>query len=296
MKKNNAFTMIELAIVVIIMALLLAGGFEGAKFFLLQNQIKATLTKMSAIQNALDIYVIQNGKLPCPAGLKTSNGIAATSCSGSNPTTGISYISSPPTATGGVPYETLNIPADLAYDAWKNKFTYKVAYAATTNIRKMNNTSTKIYLYNNIYSTSYQITNQVVYSIASHGPNKKGGYNANTNTQISTSGLSTNELYNTTGYSMNIYFSNKKKGDDLVRYKTAMQLLTDTNIEDVSCYIISSTITTLASNNSISPTPTFSIPSGNYLDYNNEIKSTSSPKYKIKCFKYGRLGIYRDDE
>ena len=77
---SKGFTMIELSIVIIIMGLLFVGSFEANKHFMIQHNIKATIIKLNAIQNALDIYVIENGKLPCPAGLKSSSGESVSTC------------------------------------------------------------------------------------------------------------------------------------------------------------------------------------------------------------------------
>ena len=67
MKNGRGFSLVELAIVVVVIALLLVTTFEGGEYFLLQNQIKSTNVKLNAIQKAMEIYVRRTGHLPCPS-------------------------------------------------------------------------------------------------------------------------------------------------------------------------------------------------------------------------------------
>ena len=294
MKFNSkGFTMIELSIVIIIMGLLFVGSFEANKHFMIQHNIKATIIKLNAIQNALDIYVIENGKLPCPAGLKSSNGESVSTCSATNSTSGIYVSSGSGIVSGAVPYEELNLTPDISHDSWNGKIIYSVSIAATSNIRKMNNSAysgIKIYY----DSTSNLITDRALYSLASNGKNKFGAFDFKKNSKLSTTGIGTYEAKNVgdSYTNENVYFSDYKTNDDIVRYKTRMQIINDTKLEDVNCLVNSTVISKLLTSNNISDSPSFSIPSGNYLGYNEEIESTSK-KYKVKCFKYGRLGIFK---
>ena len=193
MKVRNSygFTLVELSIVIIILTLLVGGSIDLTNTFLLQSQIKATEQKIEIIQNALDMYVLHYGKLPCPTGLKQGTGTAAASCSTNNVTTGVFYYTN--TARGGVPYATLNLSPDVAQDGWRNKFTYVVdVRATTTNIDKLVPTLAHITVYNN--SVSNQITNKALYALVSHGKNKMGGYGMSNSTMVSISGISAEEL------------------------------------------------------------------------------------------------------
>ncbi len=294
MEKNfKGFTMVELSIVIIIIGLLFIGSFEAGKHFMLQNNIKATIIKLNAIQNALDIYVIENGKLPCPAGLKVSSGESASSCSATNATTGIYVTSGSGIVRGGVPYKELNLTPDISHDSWNGKIIYSVSIDATNNIRKMNNSSySGIKIYDN--GTTKLITDRALYSLVSNGKNKFGAFDFKSNSKLSTTGIGTYESRNLgdSYTNENVYFSDYKTNDDILKYKTRMQIINDTKLEDISCRIDNTIISNLLNSNSISDSPSFSIPAGNYLGYNEEIESTSK-KYKVKCFKYGRLGIFK---
>ncbi len=302
MLKNSAFSMVELAIVIVVIGLLMSGTFEASKYFLLQNQIKSTNIKLNAIQNALEIYAMENGKLPCPAGLKKDDGKSASSCTTNNTANGI-YVNNS-VATGAVPYIDLNLTKDIANDAWNGKILYSVNTTTTTTSTSTNSTSgitkliptqVRIKVYDNANATDNLISDTVVYTLVSNGKNKFGAFDSKRNSQLSSSGAKTAESTNLATYSaqnVKIFISDDSYGDDIVRYKTRMQLLHDAKIENIFCYITTTIVNQLKTDNNISAT--FSLPS-TYIPYNHEIEDSSN-EYKIKCFKYGRLGIFKYDD
>ena len=300
MNKNlKAFTLLELSIVIVVISLIFIGGFETSKYFMNQNNINATIVKLNTIQNALDIYVIENGKLPCPAGLKKNNGVSVLSCNSTNTTDGIYITSESGVVSGAVPYEDLNLTPDVSHDSWNGKIVYSVSVDATKDIKKMNNASYKgIKIYDNLISR--MITDRAIYSLVSNGKNKFGAFDYKTNSKLPITGIGGYESKNVadSNTNENVYFSNHKiddkTNDDLLKYKTRMQIINETNLEDISCFIDSGVISKLVDSSSIpeESTPVFVVPTENYLGYNDEIESTDN-KYKIKCFKYGRLGIFK---
>lgn len=290
MYRKNGFSLLELSIVLIIMSMLLTLGIESSKYILKQSYIKSTISKLQSIQNAIDIYLIQNGKLPCPAPLKNNSGEAVNTCNYNNEIDGIFYNNG--IATGMVPFKDLNLTPDIVRDAWNNKITYNVLVDATNNIKNMNNDFDGIIIYND-NTTQTEITDKAIYTIISHGENQLGAYHFYNNTQNSKDNITEEENYNTPNNNSNIkiYFNNSKTKDDLLKYKTKMQIIYDNNIEDINCYIDNIVISNLIVDNNISSSPSFSLPSNNYLNFNEKIESNDN-KFIIKCFKYGRLGIY----
>ena len=278
MFKKNAFSMIELAIVIAVLSILMSGSFEASKYLLQQNKIKSTNLKLNAIQNAIDIFVIENGRLPCPASYTTTTGKEAASCSSAS--TGIYYNNT--TASGAVPYATLGLTSDMMYDAWKNKIIYSVnSTTATINtstssvsgvVRLVPKTA-RIKIYNNSNTSANLITSEAAYTLLSPGKDRV----PKAENKVDSSALN-----------LKVYIADKSNGDDLLRYKTRMQILFDTKMEDVYCYVNSDAITRLKSLNG---NATMSFSTG-YLAYNSELTDTTN-KYKLKCFKYGRLGVYK---
>ncbi len=301
--KNSGFTLLELSIVLLIASMLATFSVGIGKFFLEQNKIRATQIKLRTIANALDIYLIQHDKLPCPAGLKKSTGTALTSCSSSNVTEGV-YVNNS-VARGWVPYEELDLTNDVVYDEWNSKIVYSVPIAMLSNFSKLNDNFDGISVYND--SKSELITNEAIYTLVSHGKNGLGAFDKKGN-QKSDTGISSLEKTNVAASSLSnsdefIYFTKKtcddddtKKCDDLGRYATKMQVVVDNDIKEISCYIGGGVLGDLATKYGCD----FSAGTyGNYLPYGASINSAGSDncdnKYKLICLKYGQLEVMQND-
>ena len=261
MKKDSGFSLIELSVVILIIGLLLVTSFEGSKYFLIQNQIKATNVKLNAIQRAIEIYVRRTGHLPCPAPLaKTSGSSNVDNCDtlSNNGNDGIYRIKQ--ILVGGVPYRDLDLTADLSHDAWGGKFVYSIYVPAGKNIRELQDNNEYLEIYENAKDDNNLITNNAVYSLVSAGRNKYGAFDFNTNTQLKW-GRMEGGVEQKNGPDNDkkriIYFSDQTKGDDIVRYKTKTQLIVDTELEDLNCCISNDIITNLKESLGITETITF---------------------------------------
>lgn len=136
---QGGFTLAEIAIAFVIIALLLAGSLIP---FASQVELKNnsdTRRTMDQIKEALIGFVQINGRLPCPArgatrfgttdssyGESFSAGVEQLATTGA--TSGSCY-----TAVGVVPWSTLGVPET---DAWGRRFTYRVAPAFADDISK----------------------------------------------------------------------------------------------------------------------------------------------------------------
>ena len=203
--KNYGFTLVELSVVLIIIALIIAStapayvkGADTARF-------TATKNKLVAITTALNTYYAKNHRLPCPAsgsvtsttaagslttgqsgfGLEiyTTNGVGACDLSvagNSGNTTlptgtfrylgndGASYI-----RQGTLPIKVLGLPDDMMYDGYKNKFTYAVTEKFTTSA-----VAGIITVNDGISSTAIpnSIMNNAVFVVVSHGKDGDGAW------------------------------------------------------------------------------------------------------------------------
>lgn len=304
MKKDSGFTLIELSVVILIISLLLVTSFEGSKYFLIQNQIKATNVKLNAIQRAIEIYVRRTGHLPCPAPLKLTSGSSnVDDCSTLSNNDGDGIYKKDQILVGGVPYRDLDLTADLSHDSWGGKFVYSIYLPAAKNIRELQDNNDYLKIYENDFdddNNNNLITKNAVYSLVSMGRNKYGAYEFNTNNKITSTKASTEEQKNWAdgdNEKVVVYFSDRTKGDDIVRYKTKTQLIADTELEDLNCCISNDIIDNLKESLGITETITFTesgISGTTKCDmlYNEEIESDGK-EYKLKCFKYGRLGILK---
>jgi len=125
------FTLAELAIAMVIIALLLASAFIPLSTQMDLRAISDTQRSMDGIKEAIVGYAQANGRLPCPALATTATGNSTAGVEqinttpAGNPTnlaTGFPY--SPCTyAIGVLPWVTLGVPET---DAWGRRFTYRV--------------------------------------------------------------------------------------------------------------------------------------------------------------------------
>jgi prepilin-type N-terminal cleavage/methylation domain-containing protein len=119
-KKQAGFTLVELAVVVLLASLLLTMGITTLKAQLAQGALSATKKKQEIIKDALVTYVSKYKRLPCPA-INISGGLDAT--------TRVTTLPPPNCITnlGLVPYQELGLPLSAALDGWENYFTYAVS-------------------------------------------------------------------------------------------------------------------------------------------------------------------------
>jgi prepilin-type N-terminal cleavage/methylation domain-containing protein len=113
---QNGFSLIEMAIVLMIVGLLLGGMLVPLSAQMEQRNVSDTQKALSDIKEAIIGYALANGQLPCPADPSIATGSA---------NAGISRTTCTSTAnsTGVLPWATLGVNET---DAWGNRFTYRV--------------------------------------------------------------------------------------------------------------------------------------------------------------------------
>lgn len=137
-RRGRGFTLTELAVVLMIVALLTGGLIASLSAQQDLRQIQETRTTLATARDALLGYAAANGRLPCPATAAANTGVAA-------PDTGIGACTTDPGNDYFVPAVTLGIgPTDergYLIDAWGNRIRYRLtavstwAYAKTGQIR-----------------------------------------------------------------------------------------------------------------------------------------------------------------
>ena len=141
-RAQGGFSLVEIAVVLIIVGLALGTGIAIFQARVEQAQIDTTRTRAEAIRQALVAHVARTYRLPCPAapglvsgaaGYNVEQGGGTAAC-----TTGSGLVNNvggaPPlgVSRGTVPCTTLGLTEETCLDAWGSRFTYFVSNAATT--------------------------------------------------------------------------------------------------------------------------------------------------------------------
>ncbi|MBE0627201.1 MAG: type II secretion system protein [Burkholderiales bacterium] len=201
---QSGFSLVELAIVMLIVSILLAGVLMPLS---MQREVRSyadTKKTMDDIREALIGFALANGRLPCPATKNLADGTAG---AGTEALTGNACAAT----SGVIPWVTLNVPET---DEWGGRFTYRVtstfgdtyanstwgctpganpaspasfALCASGDMKIQSRTTAK---------AAYDLTNLALPAVfVSHGKNGRGAYRSN-GVQIAPAPGGTDELTN----------------------------------------------------------------------------------------------------
>lgn len=133
---QSGFTLIEVAIVLALVGIIVAGAAFAYPRYVYRLQVEATNKQLNTVMTVLSAYVQRNNRLPCPA-LPTGNGLEnkpVTSTSGDQNCFDNTDADTLYENTSGVlPWRELGIPETMARDAWGRLITYKPAAQLTLN-------------------------------------------------------------------------------------------------------------------------------------------------------------------
>lgn len=185
LKKPRAFSLTELSVVMVIIAILITTSLSSSLTGSNNARIVNTNARISEIYKALGNYVAANGRLPCPASLKKVKGVdsdygAEVSCSSISADNGIYQSSSQANLIfGALPVKTLGLSNEMAEDGFESKFVYVVNKDTTIASNFGIETSDNII----IRESSRTVESAAMFAIISHGANKAGAYASRSSTQ-----------------------------------------------------------------------------------------------------------------
>ncbi len=197
----KGFSIVELALVLIIFGMVISTVMLGYKYYLNRNQADTTAETFNEVGTALFEFQIQEGRYPCPARLAAAPSDAdygVENCAGAFVAAGrdVDMDGTPENALiGGVPFRTLIDPnndgdfADSpypdfteknAFDFWGNKKTYVVS-EPLTNALTFHQDSGVIDIIDENRDSLLEVQGTAQALIISHGQNRKGAYTRNGN-------------------------------------------------------------------------------------------------------------------
>ncbi len=150
----QGFTLVEMAMVLVIVGLLLGGGLTVLSTQIEQQKVKGTERQLEEVKEALIGFALVNGRLPCPA-VSAVNGAEKTTCT------------TEATASGFIPWTTLGVNK---MDGWNKVIRYSVtpAFANVTPFR-LSTVPTKTVQARNATGALVPVANPVPAIVFSHG-------------------------------------------------------------------------------------------------------------------------------
>lgn len=238
--KISGFTLVELAVVMMIIGIVMTMGLKMVNASLDNVSFSETKAKQERIKLALLAYLRTNGTLPCPdnsGNAVVATGVAAGSCD-ANAAAGY----------GIVPWQTLGMSRDEAIDGWGNYFSYRVANGVasknwtskivpandiTINELKLPSNALTIQELDSAGTALTNTTQTAVAVLISHGKNGFGAKTVKTALRMPVTDAGTGEITNATVGSATFVLRpvNEATGafngpyDDLVAYMQPRDLL-----------------------------------------------------------------------
>jgi prepilin-type N-terminal cleavage/methylation domain-containing protein len=213
-RKKTGFTLLELAIVLVILSLMVSGIASMATQNTRREKSTDLQKRMDAIETGLMNFRRKNGRLPCPAdatllitsqyfGVETitagacTNGASYTSGHSPSAAQAANFYDGTNTVAGAVPVKALALPDEYAFDPWGNRFFYAVdkrmtaAAAFTTYSISAGGIGTLTI----VDGSGNNRTTTAIALLMSYGPNGHGAYQYN-GTVKSFGSTNTNEQAN----------------------------------------------------------------------------------------------------
>lgn len=131
LRHDRGFTLLEIAVVLVVLAAVVAMGFAVYVSRAAQQKREATRIRLIGAEGTLALFVAQNQRLPCPAdgSLPSSHanaGVERTTGSGAAIRCNLGGVANSQTK-GVLPWRSLNVAESDVIDAWGTRLTYRVA-------------------------------------------------------------------------------------------------------------------------------------------------------------------------
>ena len=145
LKSENGFTLIEVAIALVVAGMVLGGALEVARVHAVSKTYKTTRSNIETINESIAVHLGRFGRLPCPAPMSVPRTDAAYG-KGAECEVLLSSITSSSddyiiaegrdgekVVIGKVPFRDLSLVQTLTHDGWNRDFYYAVSASLTDN-------------------------------------------------------------------------------------------------------------------------------------------------------------------
>lgn len=169
MSRSRGFTLLELAVVLVIVGTMLTLGIAAFNAQVTTSAYTKTKAKMEVIKDALIVHLALHDRLPCPDTIDTP---ANMPFNGQENCGAGDY--------GAVPFAQLGLPPEAVIDGWDNLIYYKVSSGPTNwsapRIIAPTDTGSIVLQTRDNSGNLFEISPQLVAVLISHGKNGQGAF------------------------------------------------------------------------------------------------------------------------
>jgi prepilin-type N-terminal cleavage/methylation domain-containing protein len=129
--KSRGFSLVEMAIVLVIAGLLISAAITLGAAQIASSRILTTKDRQAAVKASLITFILRNNRLPCPAVPTLSDLDAGYGFEAATPGACAGVPSGSGSSIGILPWKTLGLSSDAANDGYYSRFTYAVTTSQT---------------------------------------------------------------------------------------------------------------------------------------------------------------------
>jgi prepilin-type N-terminal cleavage/methylation domain-containing protein len=186
-RHQGGMTLIELAVVLVILALLMGLGMTMGQMQIKISKHQGTQTTLANAKEVLDGFYKKYQRFPCPAvpsdaPTDTTYGMEVTSCTGACPA-GMVCPAASNAVIGTFPFNTLGLGEEFASDGWNHKIVYVVDKNHTVTTPAAIYGTLPITDSNGNEITQSPLGGDAIFLLISHGANGNGAWSGQGGTQ-----------------------------------------------------------------------------------------------------------------
>ncbi|WP_412033198.1 thrombospondin type-1 domain-containing protein [Nitratireductor aquimarinus] len=185
MERQDGYSLLGIALLLIVVGLMVHPGLHLVKIWREYSNSTETAERMTAAQDAVKAFVMENGRYPCPAPLNAPIDSARFGREVSDDCTDGDHAGTFRSAgrdgrmvrTGTLPVRTLGLRDEWIVDGWNHRFTYAVTEEFAAEGAPLAADRGAITIVDGAGNAASASEGNVVHLILAHGPDRRGAYN-----------------------------------------------------------------------------------------------------------------------